>query len=140
MDLYAENILEHYRNPRGKGTGNSKQGTVTHSEANVSCGDELTVSLLIESNVIRRITWDGIGCAISQAAMSMLSEELENVTLSSVEGLSKDNIYDLLGIPVSTRRMKCALLCLHAVKNALRKATGFAPQSWLETVEIEGEN
>ena len=138
MDVYAENILDHYRNPRFK--GEVEDPTVSHSEANHSCGDQLSVSLKISDGKITEIGWQGTGCAISQAAMSMLAEELEGMLVENAEQLSKAEIIELLGVPIGARRTKCALLCLHTLKNALRAATGKDPQSWLQTVEVVEEN
>lgn len=141
MDLYAENILEHYRNPCNKVTDpdpspDPKEGQIIHSESNPTCGDELTVHLTIEDNTVSSITWSGEGCAISLAAMSMLSEELEGEEVSAVLKLSKEDILQMLNVLISNRRLKCALLCLHVAKNALRKMAGEEPQGWVETVEV----
>jgi nitrogen fixation NifU-like protein len=137
MDLYAENILEHSKNPRHRDP--IDHATVQHEEINHSCGDAVSLSLQIEDGTIVAVSWQGSGCAISQAGMSILSEELAGMPVEKAASLRKENIFDLLGVPIGTRRIKCALLCLHTLKNALRKAEGKAPQSWLDTVEIEGE-
>ena len=134
MDLYAETILDHYRHPRNHSPLPRK--TVEHDEANLSCGDTLHIELQIENEKVTGISWKGEGCAISQASMSMLSEELLGKTTDALEQLKKTDIYDLLGVPVGPRRFKCALLSLHTLKNALRKAHGKEPQSWLQTVEL----
>lgn len=135
MDLYAENILDHYRHPRNKnGKSQMENGKcIAHTEENLSCGDTLTIHLLIHDDRISEISWDGTGCAISQAAMSMLSEELLEKSLSDLEALTPKNIYDMLGVPIGPRRVKCALLGLHALKNALRKKEGKETQNWNET-------
>lgn len=146
MDVYAENILDHYRHPRKKsllpspGSSSARDGGggfVTHEEVNVSCGDTLTVSLMIKDGTVAGIGWDGTGCAISQAAMSMLAEELPGKSVKDLEAMTKEDIYAMLAVPIGPRRLKCALLCLHALKNALRKAKGQDPQGWAETVESE---
>lgn len=137
MDIYADEILDHFRHPRHKNALQNK--TVTHEEVNLSCGDTLTLSLFIENGVVTDIGWDGTGCAISQASMSMLSEELVGKTVEQAEKISKQDVYNLLAVPIGTRRMKCALLSLHALKNALRKAKGLQEQGWIETVEVEDE-
>lgn len=135
MDLYADNILDHYRDPRNTGSGDGS--SVSKEEDNPACGDRLTVHLWIEDGVMKKIEWKGEGCAISQAGMSILSEELEGMTTSAILDMKKDDVYEMLGVPIGPRRFKCALLCLHTAKNAIRKQEGKDPQSWLETVEID---
>lgn len=132
MDLYAEQILEHYRNPRKQTPLAS--ATVSHAEKNASCGDELTLSLQIDGERITDVSWSGTGCAVSQAGMSLLSEELVGTSTADAAALSADAVKMLLGVPIGPRRVKCALLCLHALKNALRTAEGKDPQSWTETL------
>ncbi|MEK7563175.1 MAG: iron-sulfur cluster assembly scaffold protein [Patescibacteria group bacterium] len=136
MDVYAENILDHYRHPRNKNSEfripNSEFSS--HTEENLSCGDTVTIHLSIKDDRIAEISWDGTGCAISQAAMSLLSEELAGKTVSEVEALIPKDIYDILGVPIGPRRVKCALLGLHTLKNALRKNVGKELQSWIGTV------
>lgn len=137
MDLYAENILDHYRHPHKKMDVGSRKWDVAHEEKNLSCGDRLHVGLTIEDGVIKECAWDGEGCAISQAAMSILSEELTGKTIDEAAALQPSDIHDLLKVPVGTRRLKCALLCLHSLKNALHTYRSEQPQSWQETVGNE---
>ncbi|MBI3336807.1 iron-sulfur cluster assembly scaffold protein [Candidatus Peregrinibacteria bacterium] len=151
MDLYAENILDHYRHPRHKlplpkeappptgepacRTGRDQGGgVVIHHESNPACGDELTIRFGIKDDHIHNPSWDGTGCAISQAAMSMLAEEFENISIDSAAALTPKQIFDLLGVPISPRRLKCALLGLHALKNALHIHYGEPLQVWTQTV------
>ncbi len=135
MDLYAENVLDHYKHPRNAGV--LKKATVTHREENLSCGDDLTIELRITDGKIADIRWQGTGCAISQAAMSMLSEELAGKTTDQTAALTPDDIRRMLGVPVGPRRIKCALLCLHTLKNAIRKWQKKPVQDWIQTVEVE---
>lgn len=139
MDLYAENILDHYKHPHKKGSVISDQFSVTHEEKNLSCGDRLNVGLTIENDIIKDIAWDGEGCAISQASMSMLADELVGKNLKEVDALTPQSIFDLIQVPVGTRRLKCALLCLHALKNALHSYRNEPLQSWQETVGNDTE-
>ncbi len=131
MDLYAENILDHYRHPRGKQAISTP--SVTHEEVNLSCGDALTISLSIEEGKVTEMGWEGSGCAISQAAMSMLSEELEGKSVDELDALRKEDVYALLGVPIGPRRFKCALLGLHTLKNAVRKFKKEEVRGWGET-------
>ncbi|MBI1934762.1 iron-sulfur cluster assembly scaffold protein [Candidatus Peregrinibacteria bacterium] len=158
MDLYAENIIDHYRNPRGKfplhtgcglgggltplschsGRGDGGEGHFHHTESNPACGDEITIGLTIRNGCLHDIYWDGTGCAISQAAMSMLSEELFGKSLEDVAALTKENVLTLLGVPIGPRRLKCALLGLHTLKNAIQKAQGKMMRGWTENVLQNG--
>lgn len=134
MDLYADNILDHYKHPRNTG---GIPRAVTHREENISCGDDLTIDLVIENDVIKDLKWRGEGCAISQAAMSLLSEELIGMKVTVAQAIKPDHVYALLGVPVGPRRFKCALLGLHTLLNTLRTARKHAPQSWTQTVSLE---
>lgn len=135
MDLYAENILDHYKNPRH--AGHLQYPTASRREENASCGDDMTLELMIEGGIITKLAWRGEGCAISQAGMSMLSEALVGVAVATAEKMKKEDILTMLGVPVGPRRMKCALLCLHTLKNALRSMEGQKPQSWLDSLGLE---
>lgn len=132
MDLYAENILDHYRHPRGK--GELKNPSVEHEEVNHSCGDAIKIQLNIKGDTVEGIAWAGTGCAISQAGISMLCEEFEGEAITAIEALSEKDIRDMFGVPIGTRRTKCALLALHTIKNALRIHSGQPVQSWLDTM------
>ena len=134
MDLYAENILDHYKHPRNTG---GIAHAVTHREENISCGDDLTIDLVIANGIITDIKWRGEGRAISQAAMSLLSEDLVGMEVTKAESLKPEALYALLGVPVGPRRFKCALLSLHTLQNTLHKARKQPAQSWLETVSLE---
>ena len=128
MDLYAENILDHYRHPRGKTA--LENPDICHEEANHSCGDVITISLKVDGEKITELAWEGTGCAVSQAAISILAEDLPE----NVQGLTSKEMYEMLGVPIGPRRTKCALLGLHALKNAFHTYKGEELQSWSETI------
>lgn len=115
MDMYRENILDHAQNPRFPGV--LDPADIDHEENNPLCGDRLRLTLrLDENNRITALAWDGQGCAISQASASMLGEHILGKTLEEVRAISKENIFELLGISLSPNRMKCALLSLQVLK------------------------
>jgi len=117
MDLYSENILHHFKNPSHKGQlDNADTQALEH---NPSCGDKIEVQLKLDSNnKVTEAMFDGIGCAISQAAASMLTEKLIGKTLEEVSKIPNDEVYKMLGIEISPGRVKCALLSLVAAKSA----------------------
>lgn len=117
-DMYRENILDHGMNPRNKGV--LDPNTIDYEVTNPLCGDRLRLTLRVdESNVITGVGWDGEGCAISQAAASMLGEEIIGMTVDEVKDISREHVFDLLGIPISQNRVKCALLGLKALHVSL---------------------
>ncbi len=133
MDLYADQILDHYKHPRHAGPLAGAQAH--HEEMNLSCGDRIRIETIVDGNgILTDIGWTGAGCAISQAGMSLLAEKVVGRPVEELLTFKKPDVLELLGVPVSERRMKCALLSLHALQNALRLQQGLPVRSWAETV------
>jgi nitrogen fixation NifU-like protein len=118
MDMYAENILEHYKNPHHCGSLNKP--TVSAEDTNPFCGDKYKVELIIKDGVIEDAKFDGEGCAISKSALSMLMDEIIGKKVEDVEKIEKEKIYEMLGVDVGASRIKCALLGLVILKKALK--------------------
>ena len=122
-NFYREQILDHYKSPRNRGELDPKDATADGT--NPLCGDEITVDLrLTDDERIEAVRFRGQGCAISQAAMSMLSEEMEGKPATEIAALGREDMIDLLGIQLSPVRLKCALLGLGVVKVALNSSVG----------------
>lgn len=115
--LYQEEILEHYRHPDHY--GRLTKPTITRTERNSSCGDELIFDLAIDNGVVTDVAFEGDGCAISQATASMLTSELIGQPLDTIMKLTTDDIVELVHIPLGPTRLKCALLSLQAVTTAI---------------------
>lgn len=114
-DLYRELILDHYRNPRKKGAVDPAD--IDYEEDNPVCGDHIHLTLQLDENdVVKAVGWEGEGCAISQASASMLYDSLEGKSLEEIREIGKDDILEMLGIPLSPVRLKCALLSLKVLK------------------------
>ena len=123
--LYRDYILDHYKRPRNFGTLDPHD--LEAHDHNPLCGDELGVHIRVEAGKIAALRFHGQGCAISQAAASIASEELIGMPIEQIGKLDAGWVIDLLGIDISPTRRKCALLSLKVTRGA---ATGDA--SWPE--------
>jgi nitrogen fixation NifU-like protein len=116
-DLYREQILEHYKRPHN--FGHLADYDLEFEDSNPFCGDEQQVQIKLDSNGrVAGVAFEGKGCAISTAATSMLTDELEGMSREELLQLPKEFVLDLLGIDISATRMKCALLGLKIIKSA----------------------
>jgi nitrogen fixation NifU-like protein len=115
--LYREQILDHYKRPQN--FGRLEDFDLEFEDSNPFCGDEQHVWIRLDDHGrVAEVAFEGKGCAISTAATSMLTEELEGKTREELLRLPKEFVLDLLGIEISATRMKCALLGLKVVKSA----------------------
>jgi nitrogen fixation protein NifU and related proteins len=127
-DLYRDEILEHYRRPHNFGT--LLEPDAAHEGSNPLCGDRITMMLSFSADGrVADVAFTGRGCAISQASASLLTDEVRGRSLEELERLQASDVLDLLGIEISPARMKCALLSLDTLHNALaaRDAAAAAP-------------
>jgi len=115
--LYREVILDHSRNPRNKGT--LDPADYTFEDVNPLCGDEIRMDVRVKADRIDEIRFSGRGCAISQAAASILTEMAAGRPLAEVKAINREDILEELGVPISPARMKCALLGLKVLKASL---------------------
>ena len=116
-EIYQEFILDYWKNP--KNFGKIENPTISFKDVNPSCGDVVQIDANIENGKIKDIKFFGSGCAISQAAASMLTEHLKGKNINEVKNLNKENILEMLDIELSAMRIKCALLCLKVFKCGL---------------------
>jgi nitrogen fixation protein NifU and related proteins len=135
--LYREVILDHYKNPRNHGVIEDPDA---HAEGkNPLCGDETEIFVKFGSDgaTIEDIKFSGRGCAISQAATSMLTEMVKGKQAADVATMTRDDILEEVGIPLTPVRLKCALLGLTTLKLALHKEKGTPLPDGLDDLELD---
>lgn len=113
-NMYADIILDYYRNPRNFGAISDAE--IKARDSNPLCGDEIEINIKLNGNSVKDVKFSGKGCAISQAAAGMLTEMVIGKKLEDAAKLSKQDILDMLAIPISHVRIKCALLSLKVLK------------------------
>lgn len=138
--LYQEVILDHYKRPLNKGLAPNPTVQVHH--INTSCGDEVTLNLNLDEGTVRNVTWEGVGCSISQASTSVMSDLLQGKSVAEALALveefqsmvqskgsdlgDEERLQDgvaFAGVAKFPARVKCALLGWMAFKDALQQAT-----------------
>lgn len=117
-EIYKQNILDHYKNPRNK--EKLKSFDLSGSARNTSCGDAVFIFIRLKNGVVPQASFDGYGCAISQAGASMLTEKVKGMKLEELKLLSPGDMYNMLGVKISPGRSGCALLAYQALEGALK--------------------
>jgi nitrogen fixation NifU-like protein len=129
--MYREVILDHYKNPRGHGV--IEDADAAAEGQNPLCGDEVAIYVALgeDGETIDEVKFSGRGCAISQAATSMLTEMVQGRKATEIATMPRDELLEEIGIPLTPIRLKCALLGLGVLKVALHKAKGTPlPGEW----------
>lgn len=115
--LYREEILEHYKYPKNRGKLDNPD--ITYFDTNPLCGDECRIDIKLRDNCVQEIKFEAKGCAISQAATSMLTEMVEEKNIEELKKIGKREILSALGLELGPVRLKCALLCLKVLKSGI---------------------
>ncbi len=114
-DMYREQILDLYQNPLNHGELDPHD--FSYEEDNPLCGDVIRIDVRLDDHGrVSDVGWSGDGCAISQAAASLLTEEIKGMTVEELKAFDKETLLELLGVPLSMARVKCALLSLKVLK------------------------
>jgi len=117
-DMYREHILDHYKHPRNFGV--LKAPTVDHEANNPLCGDQIRLTFVVdEKDEVKDIKFTGRGCAISQASASLLTSRVKGKPLAEIKAIDRDQVVQMLGIPISPVRLKCALLSLAVLREGI---------------------
>jgi len=116
-EIYKQNIIDHYNHPRNK--AKMFEPDIEQVAKNPSCGDSYILYLRVTDETIQDATFSGVGCAISTAVSSMLTEKIKGMSVQDAKKITKDDIFEMLKIEISIGREKCALLLFNALHDAL---------------------
>jgi nitrogen fixation NifU-like protein len=117
-DLYNDYILDEYESPYHR--GHAKNPTITHEDENPLCGDQVRLELVVDENQRVKEAWfEGHGCAISQAAASILTREIEGKTLDELKDFQAPQMLNLLRARLTAARQKCGLLSFKILKTMI---------------------
>ncbi len=114
MDLYREEILEHWKNPQN--FGEIKNADLVIDQINPLCGDQVRFFFKIKNNKVVDVSFTGNGCAISIASASMLSASIKGRPVASLSKITGKEILGMLGGDITPARLKCAFLPLEAIR------------------------
>ncbi len=117
VSVYREEILDHYKHPRNFGM--LEYPTVTVEEDNNTCGDQMKITLKVHEGVVSEILWSGIGCALSMAGASLLSERIKGKKVHDIETITESDILQMMGGTIVPGRINCALLGLKTLHKGL---------------------
>jgi nitrogen fixation NifU-like protein len=131
-DFYREEILEHYTHPHHY--GRLEHPDISHEESNPLCGDRVRfdIELNDDGQTVKDVRFSGVGCAISKASASMLTDLIIGKTLEEIRELTKEDVLDELGIDLGPVRLKCALLPLKVIK-----VGAYGLDEWIEDKDTE---
>ena len=115
--LYKEIVLDHYKNPHN--FGELDPADYTAEDSNPLCGDQIRIDLRVDDGIVTDIKFSGRGCAVSMASTSILTDLVLGQPLDEVRAITKDDLLEEIGIPVSPARMKCATLGLNVLRVGL---------------------
>ncbi len=116
-NLYREQLLDIYKSPSNR--GKLQNVSVATTEKNPFCGDILTLELRINEDVIEEVAFDGDACMVAVASSSLLTDEIKGKSVEDALKISKEDVLEMLGVELTTSRIKCATLILEALNSAL---------------------
>lgn len=133
-DLYRRVIMDHYKNPRNRGSF-GEDAAVTVNLNNPTCGDRISLQLIVEDGIVKDAKYSGEGCSISMSSASMMTAAVKGKTLEEAKDLAErfstlmkggdahfdeyEDIEALSGVNKFPARIKCATLAWNALKKGI---------------------
>jgi len=118
-ELYKQHILDLYTHPHNK--EEMYEPDIVIPAKNASCGDSYILYLKTDGVTIKQATFSGVGCAISQASASLLTDKLQGLSIQKAREITEESVHSMLGVEITEGRKRCALLLFRALEEALRK-------------------
>lgn len=118
MSLYSEKIMDHYKNPRNR--GEMDDPTIKVDATNPICGDCTNIQMKIKDGVITDVMFESLGCAISIAAASMLTEYIKGRKVEEVKNISNEDLLGMMGAELTPTKTHCAVMSVEAVQRAIK--------------------
>jgi nitrogen fixation NifU-like protein len=118
--IYHGKVLDHAKNPRNRGV--LEPADYSYEDAGSVCGDEVRIDVRVKDDRVAEVAFSGRGCAVSQAAASVLTELLADMALDDVRALSEDDLLAAIGVPIGPARLECALLSLSVLRAGIAHA------------------
>lgn len=118
-DLYREQILDHYGDPRNK--GKLEDADITCEWDNPLCGDTVRLDIKLEDGRVSDMRFEGQGCVISMASASMFTEKIQGKTLEELRALKEEDMLEMLGVELGSSRIKCGVLPLQVLQKGLEE-------------------
>ena len=118
-ELYREEFMEIYKNPSNRGS--MSLPTITSRGVNSMCGDELDLYLNVQDGIIVDAKFESVSCSVSIVSASILTEILIGKTIAQAKEITKEELLSLIGVNLSTSRVKCATLALETLKKGIEE-------------------
>ena len=116
--MYSKHIMELYKSQKNYGL--LENSTAEATETNSACGDEITIQLVVKKNKVQNAKFSGSGCVLSLVSASLLTDKIKEMEVKDIKNLDKKDILKLMGVSITSPRMKCVMLPLEAVQKALK--------------------
>lgn len=117
MDVYREEFMEIYKNPMNE--GELENPSIVEHGVNEACGDEMDLYLKIENGVVTDTSFKAQSCSVCVVSSAILTDEIKGKKISEVKDLSKEDLLKLIGVNLTTSRVKCATLPLETLQKSL---------------------
>jgi nitrogen fixation NifU-like protein len=119
MDLYREEFMEIYKNPMNQ--GKIEHPSIVEHGVNEACGDEMDLFLKIENGKIVDAKFEATSCSVGVVSSAILTDEIKGKSIAEAKALTKKDLLELIGVNLTTSRVKCATLPLETLMKGIEE-------------------